>query len=163
MSRPTFAKAWAAAIRIYSPIDSGAKVAKIIGGKVDLNIAPKGKWTNTCAVRMSYILNQSGHLIPFSPSKTVSGSNGQWHYYYVQDLITYLQRVWGKPDKVINYPVTNTELKNKKGLILFSVTGWIGASGHATLWNGSECYDSCYFASPETNYRTDQALFWELK
>jgi len=67
MTRPSFTAAWAASQRIYDPVNSGAKVAKMIGGNVATNINnpdPKQQWLNTCAVRMSYILNQSGLRIP---------------------------------------------------------------------------------------------------
>ena len=163
MTRPLFVNAWAAASRIYDPINSGAKVAQIIGGKVAANIAPNGKWKNTCAVRISYILNQSGMLIPYTPEKTVSGGNKQWHFYYVRDVIAFLRQRWGEADQIIKYPLNGKELHNKKGLILFRVNGWVDADGHATLWNGNTCYDQCYFNEPGINYQTNEALFWELK
>ncbi|MFH7439501.1 cytoplasmic protein, partial [Pseudomonas syringae pv. tagetis] len=27
-------------------------------------------------------------------------------------------------------------------------------------FDGSICYDHCYFIEPGVNYRTDQAIFW---
>ena len=56
MSRPSFITAWAASQRIYDPINSGARVAKVIGGNVEKNInhsTAVQRWNNTCAVRMS--------------------------------------------------------------------------------------------------------------
>jgi hypothetical protein len=50
----------------------------------------------------------------------------------------------------------------KKGLILFEVSGWDDARGHATLFNGSVCYDHCYFNEPNATYRTERANFWSL-
>ena len=38
MSRPSFIAAWAASQRIYDPVNSGARVAKVIGGNVEKNI-----------------------------------------------------------------------------------------------------------------------------
>lgn len=65
--RPLFSKAWAASQIIYNKNDTKQerldRVAGIIGGQVARNIYnedPKQKWNNTCAVRMSYILNYSG-------------------------------------------------------------------------------------------------------
>ena len=76
MTRPFFSVAWAASQRIYDPVNSGEKVAQIIGGYVEKNInnpIPQQRWSNTCAVRISYILNQSGMNIPKTPGQTVSG------------------------------------------------------------------------------------------
>ena len=68
MTRPRFNVAWAASRQVYdheAATESAvaARVARVIGGMVDTNI-DSGKWKNTCAVRMSYILGQSGVQIP---------------------------------------------------------------------------------------------------
>lgn len=165
MSKPTFFAAWTAANKIYNPIDPATKVAKTIGGNVAKNINnpdPKQRWSNTCAVRMSYILNQSGVKIPAIRGKTVSGGDGNQYFFRVRNLIDYLKGTWGLPT-VVKYPPSNGgELKGKKGVVLFEISGWGDASGHATLFNGSSCYDHCYFNEPGTNYRTDFANFWSL-
>ncbi len=78
MSRPFFHTAWAAAQRIYDPSNSAEKVANMIGGHVEKNINnpdTNQRWNNTCAVRMSYILSESGVLIPRIPGQTVSGAD----------------------------------------------------------------------------------------
>ncbi|WP_454121412.1 type VI secretion system amidase effector protein Tae4 [Kosakonia sp. Marseille-Q7440] len=163
MAKPTFSAAWAAAMRIYDPADSGAKVAQVIGGKVAMNIAPRGAWVNTCAVRISYILNQTGTTIPFIANKTVSGADGRWYFHYVADVIHFLRQSWGKPDIITRYPPAGGgDLAGKKGLILFEISGWGDATGHATLWNGLQCYDHCYFNEPGVNYKTEHANFWAL-
>ncbi|MCK7577749.1 MAG: type VI secretion system amidase effector protein Tae4 [Chromatiales bacterium] len=59
-------------------------------------------------------------------------------------------------------PSGGGELAGKNGAILFEVSGWSDAQGHATLFNGSACYDHCYFNEPGVNYRTDRASFWSL-
>ncbi|WP_218965090.1 T6SS effector amidase Tae4 family protein [Snodgrassella alvi] len=73
------------------------RVAKIIGGLVAYNINhpdPKLRWNNTCAVRMSYILNQSGFRIPFIPKQTVSGGDKKFKYFYrVNHLINFLYAI----------------------------------------------------------------------
>ncbi|AKJ28714.1 type VI secretion system amidase effector protein Tae4 [Caldimonas brevitalea] len=166
MTRPTFEAAWAASLRIYSPSDSSGKVAQVVGGAVARNInAPAPyKWTNTCAVRMSYILNQSGVLIPARPEATVTGADKRHYFYRVPDLISFLTQQWGKPDLVVPYPPPGGgQLAGKKGVVMFEVTGWRDARGHATLWDGSICYDHCYFNEPGVNYRTDRANFWSLR
>jgi hypothetical protein len=166
MARPPFAAAWTASMRIYDPQDPGGKVAQIIGGNVAKNINnpdPQQRWSNTCAVRMSYILNQSGMLVPKIVGQTVSGSDKRWYFFRVKNLITFLNQRWGKPDLVLQYPPSGGgPLAGKKGLILFEVSGWTDAAGHATLWSGNSCYDHCYFNELGVNYRTDQANFWSL-
>jgi len=162
--RPSFTVAWAAAQRIYDALDPGAKVASVIGGKVAANIAPAGTWTNTCAVRISYILNESGVSIPYAMGKTVSGADKRWYFHYVRDVIAFLRQQWGKPDLVTAYPPSGGgALAGKNGVVLFEVSGWSDAAGHATLFNGTVCYDHCYFNEPGATYRTDRANFWELK
>jgi hypothetical protein len=54
-------------------------------------------------------------------------------------------------------------MAGKQGLILFEVSGWSDALGHATLFDGKACYDHCYFNEPEAKYRTDRANFWSLR
>jgi len=83
MLRPNFTAAWAASQRIYDSTNPGAKVATVIGGYVEKNINnpdPKQRWTNTCAVRMSYILNQAGLIIPKISGQTVSGADRRQYF-----------------------------------------------------------------------------------
>jgi hypothetical protein len=155
MSRPSFITAWAASQRIYDPVNSGARVANVIGGNVEKNInhsTAEQRWNNTCAVRMSYIHGQ-----------TVSGADGRKYFFRVRDLIGFLKQQWGKAE-VVKYPASGGgTLVGKKGVILFEVSGWSDAQGHATLFNGHSCYDHCYFNEPEAKYRTDRANFWDLR
>lgn len=166
MSRPDFKIAWDAALRIYDPDNPGAKVANVIGGKIAFNInnpVESERWTNTCTVRMSYILNESGLLLPHVTGETVSGAEGRWYFFRVHNLIDYLERSWGRPDIVVNDPPSGGgELAGKKGIVLFKVSGWKDATGHATLWNGDRCYDHCYFNKEDTYYHTDSANYWTL-
>jgi len=165
MTRPSFSTAWAASQRIYDPTDSAAKVAQVIGGNVAANINsrdPKLRWNNTCAVRMSYILNQSGLTVPSIPGQTVSGADKRQYFHRIGNLIAFLKQRWG-PAEVVKYPPSGGgTLAGKRGVILFEVSGWSDARGHATLFNGSACYDHCYFNEPEAKYYTDRANFWSL-
>jgi hypothetical protein len=165
MSRPLFRVAWAASQRIYEPSDTGAKVAKVVGGFVEKNINNpdiQQRWSNTCAVRMSYILNESGIRIERIPGQTVSGADGRQYFFRVRNLIDFLKHRWGAPE-IVKYPAENGGLlAGRKGVILFEVTGWSDAQGHATLFDGTRCYDHCYFNHPEAGYRTDRANFWSL-
>jgi hypothetical protein len=76
--------------------------------------------------------------------------------------ISFLKQRWGKPEIVSYPPSGGGQLASKRGVILFEVSGWSDANGHATLFNGSECYDHCYFNEPEATYRTTRANFWSL-
>lgn len=163
MTKPTFKMAWAASQRIYSPANSGEKVAQVIGGDVAAHIRDKkNPWLNTCAVRMSYILGQSGLEIPATSGKTKKGGDKKNYFYRVRDVIAFLKSQWGMPEK-ISYPLSGGALAGRKGVILFDVEGWSDASGHASLFNGSTCYDHCYFNEPGATYRTPNANFWTLQ
>lgn len=135
----------------------------MIGGDVAANIHDKANpWTNTCAVRMSYILNQSGVTIPAEPGKTKKGAGKQNYFYRVKDVSAFLRHRWGAPEIVAYPPGGGGSLVGRKGIVLFEVQGWSNASGHATLFNGVACYDHCYFDEPGVAYRTSQADFWVL-
>lgn len=143
----------------------GGKVADVIGGNVAVNVNnpdQRMRWVNTCAVRLSYILNYSGLLVPRIPGQTVSGADKRWYFFRVRNLISFLEQQWGKAEIVKYPPSGGGTLQGKKGLILFEVSGWSDAQGHATLFNGSICYDHCYFNEPGVKYRTDRAYFWSL-
>lgn len=166
MSRPRFNDAWAASLRIYDRDNSAARVAEVIGGYVAKNINnpnPDQRWKNTCAVRMSYILGEAGLTLPAIRGKTVSGADKRQYFFRVRDLIYFLTRHWGKPE-VVDYPASGGGiLAGRQGVILFEVSGWDDALGHATLYDGSICYDNCYFNEPGAKYRTDRANFWSLQ
>ncbi|WP_199272351.1 type VI secretion system amidase effector protein Tae4 [Paraburkholderia acidisoli] len=152
-------------MRIYDPADPGKKVAEVIGGNVAKNInSPEvaTRWSNTCAVRMSYILNEAGLAIPAMTGKTVSGADKRQYFFRVKDLIVFLKHRWGQAEVVAYPPSGGGTLAEKKGVILFEVSGWSDAAGHATLFDGKSCYDHCYFNEPEVKYRTDRANFWSL-
>lgn len=165
--RPSFISAWNAAKYIYDEKNTIKRVKDVIGGRIKENFEipyEKGGWVNSCAVRMSYVLNHTGHPIPRNVPLTVSGGDKKWYYYRVKDLIRYLRSEWGEPDSIISYPKIPVEkLQGKKGLILFEVSEWQDAAGHATFWDGIMCSDHCYFNDPgNINYITNAANFWEL-
>ena len=157
--RPIFQTMWHHFVTIY---DGGSilSVGKKIGGKVQENIElgvkdPKTGFTNACAIRMSYSLNNSGTFIYKGAWKTVSGGNKEQYIYRVSDLIKYLTQTFGKPDKVVKNPKPS-DFANLKGILIFGVQ-WSDATGHATLWNGSGCSDHCYFPVAA------EASIWLLK
>lgn len=104
MNRPFFNSAWAASLRIYDPVNPGLKVARVIGGYVEKNINnpdPSQKWNNTCAVRMSYILNESGVTIPKITGKTVSGKDKR-QYFFASVILLHFLTVAGVFRKLLN-------------------------------------------------------------
>ncbi len=151
-------------MRIYDPVNSAERVASIVGGQIAANIRSlQHPWRNTCAVRLSYVLNYTGVHIPRAVTQTVTGADHRNYFFRVRDVIRFLEHRWGKADAVAKYPPpSGGELSGKKGVVLFEVRGWDDAAGHATLWNGTQCYDHCYFNEPGANYRTDRASFWAL-
>lgn len=156
--RPKFNIVKANFVRIYGKGDL-IEVGDKIGGKVKYNIDlgvkdPNIGFTNGCAIRMSYALNQSGVFIPQKPWKTVSGEHGRWYIYRVKDLITFLKTTFGEPDRSVKQPKPQN-FKGQKGIIVFNVD-WQDATGHATLWDGQSCSDNCHFPI------ASEALLWRL-
>lgn len=150
-SRPSFGSMYANFQRVKTSV---GEVGSHIGGKVGANIA-SGIFTNACAIRISYALNHSGAPVARGVWATSSGQDGKWYLYRVNDLLPYLTQKFGPPDAVVQSP-TPASFAGKKGIIVFKVSQWSDATGHATLWNGSSCADSCYF--PESS----EASLWIL-
>lgn len=135
-----------------------------IGGKVKLNY-DIGVFTNACATRISRALNLSGetHRIPYFKTKNSvgedvvqvsSGGKKNWYIFRVKAMIEYLTQSYGSPS--ISLPSDYKKLlSGKKGVIIFEVSGWADASGHADLWNGKTCVGSDY------GEKSSRILFWE--
>ncbi|MCW8935782.1 MAG: type VI secretion system amidase effector protein Tae4 [Gammaproteobacteria bacterium] len=134
-------------------------VGTFIGGNVNHNInnltPAEGKFENACAIRMSYALNKAGSKVPFIRGKTVSGKNGNWYIYTVETLKQHLIDTFGEADVSVTTPKP-LDFKNKKGILIFDVN-WQDATGHATIWDGVNCSDKCYFP------KASKAYLWELK
>lgn len=158
--RPKLSIATQAFKRVYDDIGKDVpSVGTLIGGKVDYNIntltPAQGRFENACAIRMSYVLNESGFKISYQRGKTVSGKNGNWYLYKVEDMKKHLRDTLGKPDMDISNP-KETDFNKKKGILVFDVS-WSDATGHATIWNGTSCSDKCYFP------KASRAYLWVLK
>ncbi len=157
MSRPSLAKAKKAFKEVYDNVGKTVSgVGRKIGGKVDYNInkITIGRFENACAIRLSYVLNQTGYKVPKILGETVSGQAGNWYIYRITALIPHLIKQFGKPDYVFNNP-TQQKLKNHKGILVFEVS-FRNATGHATIWDGVNCSDQCYFV------QSKKAYLWEL-
>jgi hypothetical protein len=155
--RPTLSQA----VRAFAVVNkSVSEVGTFIGGKVDYNIntitKAEGRFENACAIRISYILNSTGNKIPLIAGQTISGKDGNWYIFRVKTLIQYLNKTFGAPDHIIENP-TAAKLAKNKGIVVFEVNQWIDASGHATVWDGKNCSDKCYFLEAK------RVHIWTLK
>ena len=138
MARPGFANAWSRFAEINLPV---AQVGQKIGGKVQQNIVG-GIFRNACPIRMSYVLNRTGTPIPSAGYHVVSGDDRRWYMFRVAEMMTFLERTFGTPDKVANASQPS-DFNQMKGVLLVRGTGWSDALGHVTLWNGQLRSDSC--------------------
>lgn len=142
---------------------------------------------NGCALRVSYALNMAGMLIPEkSPVLPVTKKGGKrilkggnkyipdgdkyYYIYSVENLISFLEFCWGKADKRIPVPKGISQLDtlkamNKKGIIIFYISGYSDATGHATIWDGERCLDGSDYYEPSKHPKQTLTYikFWELK
>jgi hypothetical protein len=111
---------------------SGAK--RIIGGHVDAD------WiTNTCAVRISRVLDYSGLAIPNGDSTlaVVSGGDKLWYSYRQKELQAWFTRRVGAPSLTLGASPDKRKLWNLKGFIGFDIH-FSDATGHFDLWDGKQ-------------------------
>ena len=155
-NKPNFIRAWNFFSEINVPVK---KVGEIIGGHVQMNI-DSGVFQNACPIRMSYVLNKCGISIPKGGRyAVVSGNDKKQYMYRVNDMINYLEYIFGKPDLTIKSP-KQTDFNGRKGIIVFSGSGWSNARGHVTFWNGSICSDACHFMNSENGSFTPEKGFF---
>ncbi|WP_205880074.1 type VI secretion system amidase effector protein Tae4 [Lampropedia aestuarii] len=107
-----------------------SEVGEHIRGKVGINIA-SGIFTNACAIRISYALNNSGPPVSRGVWATSSGKDGKWYLYRANDLVPYLTKKFGSPDITVESP-KSSDFSGKKGIIVFRVNQWSDVTGHAT-------------------------------
>lgn len=136
----------------------------LVGGKVAQNGNNK-TFSNSCAIRLSYALNQSGCEIPYAKGKTVSGDDGNWYFFRLADLSAFLQSQWGAP-QTLGTDNWKSALANQTGIIAYQVQ-WADATGHLSLWNGQTNVDGPAhdYSNPATrnNAPFTGMLFWPLK
>jgi hypothetical protein len=141
----------------------GKDLKKKIGGEVD-----NDSFVNLCVIRLSYAMNRAGLLIPGKQVlkwyakdadgnphvyAVVRGRDGLYYGRSVAETYHYLAEKYGKPDIELAGPfpadangdISPSDLKGKKGVLIFLVKGWGDANGHATLWNGNAVADNEYF------------------
>lgn len=133
------------------------EVKQRIGGRVNAD------WIeNTCAIRMSRAFNYASEetLIEFVPPRsTISGDDGHWYYYRVNDFINHMKSNFGLPSVTAAGDGTLSTIlpfQGKRGVIVFQVSTWSDATGHITLWNGNTCIvNDCYFE------QATSVMLWE--
>lgn len=157
--RPKFHNAWVAFQPVRVPV---AQVGQKIGGKVQQNIDSK-VFTNACPIRMSYVLNSTGHLIKTNQHPTVSGADGKRYLFRVSDMMDQREKSFGNPDKTAKSP-SPAAFANLQGILVVRGHGWRDAKGHVTLWDGSGCSDTCHLLNDPENgtFVPDTASIWVL-
>jgi len=154
---------WKELLKNFPNKDAGTVFTEI-GGKVKLNY-DIGVFSNACATRISKTLNFSGemHRIPFYKSKDTkgndvvqvsSGGKKNWYIYRVKILTQYLSEIYGKPQSMTPSQYKKL-LSGRKGIIIFEVSGWGDATGHADLWDGKKVVGSDY------GQKSSIVHFWE--
>lgn len=128
-------------------------VRRHIGGQ----IANLAAGTNTCVMRMSLAFNAAGsqYKLPKNMKHpvrldTLTGKDNKNYAFNVTQFVKYLHWRFGKPtistqysdvSKATNYKQAVSESKDpfagKTGIIAWHVHGWTDATGHFTLWDGT--------------------------
>ncbi|MDR1063077.1 MAG: type VI secretion system amidase effector protein Tae4 [Azoarcus sp.] len=63
----------------------------------------------------------------------VSGADGQWYIYRINDMLDYLEFAFGQPDKKITSAPRESDFSGLKGILVATGSGWDDARGHVTL------------------------------
>jgi hypothetical protein len=141
---PKFEDMWAA-----YPHGEAKDVKKLLGGAVDAD------WvTNTCVVRVSYVLGKLGQPVPVGSTNkgvkltTIRTAANMPVAFRVAELNPYMQVKYGPPAVTVKNPGAGVPdaFKNKVGIIQF-VVAFSDASGHFDLWDGftQQCAHDCYW------------------
>ena len=155
--RPKFETMWSN----FSTVNGSVLfVGKKIGGKVGENIELGTRdtvngFTNACAIRMSYALNYSGVKVGSGPWAKVSGADKNWYIFRVKDMLKFLNARFGRADKIVIDPKAS-DFAGLKGILAFEVSHWLDATGHLTLWNGTNASDHEFFG------KASKAYLWSL-
>jgi len=143
-------------------------------------------YINTCAVRMSYALNRSGLRLGKAPSNggTLEGGDGYNYWIRVQDVKGELMtRFKGADEELVlklapQSAITNPTIFNKafmerwqqardfmdmklagrNGIVVFETSGYLGATGHFTLWDGKAM--ELAFAPGHNDREIGSYYFW---
>src|SRR4051794_9921318 len=128
-TRPTWASFWNA-YPDYGYYPDAADAKAYVGGT-----ASEGWITNTCAIRMSAGLNESGVPVPanFPGLVTIKGADKKHYGIRVAEMRKWLPTVLGAPDldikKKDGEAFDKTTISTKKGIIAFDIH-FSDATGH---------------------------------
>ena len=112
-------------------------------------------YVNSCAFRMSFGLNHAGMKLPKRKDPhdlVVKGDDGLYYWGRVRELYDVMRfDLFGPPDLEFSLPKAKVgetkigpsddqwqQLRNKRGIVTFHVSGWTNAFGHFTLWDGKD-------------------------
>jgi len=116
------------------PQGTPSAAKSVIGGKVD------AEWIdNTCAIRVSRVLDYSGGpAIPAHDPKlhVVSGADHRWYSYRQKELQGWFTTSFGAPSMTLGASPNRRKLKNLQGFIAFDIH-FADATGHFDLWDGN--------------------------
>lgn len=143
-------------------------------------------YENTCAVRMSYALNRSGLKLGNAPSNggEIAANDGFLYWIRVSELSPYLEKQFKGADEELTLPVIPAtlidddaelavrfkarvklaedwlaaRLAGRRGIVVFKVGGWVGATGHFTLWDGTD--RTLAYAAPHDDPTNKLYYFW---
>jgi hypothetical protein len=118
-----------------------------VGGQVD-----NDQFSNTCTLRMSEAFNLAGQPIPKNHPGllTVLGGDKRNYAIRVAEFKKYMLSSYGNPDMVRTPPkganagVERADFANLRGVLCFEVH-FSDATGHFTLWDGSQVVHGDYF------------------
>ncbi|XP_031561922.1 uncharacterized protein LOC116297774 [Actinia tenebrosa] len=106
--------------------------------------------SNTCAMRVSYAMIKSGYTINISSGQfnwsgvRASRKGNEKYIIRVATWRRYLESKKGLADVV---STSQSSYSGKKGIIVFQDCGFVTATGHVDLYDGSDCKGHCYFSS----------------
>ncbi|WP_208456230.1 T6SS effector amidase Tae4 family protein [Burkholderia latens] len=91
-------------------------------------------------------------------------ADGNACLFRVNDMMAYVERVFGRPDKIVKSPRPD-DFAGMKGIIVVKGSGWRNARGHVTLWDGARCSDTCHLMADPENGRfiPDAGSLWVLQ
>ena len=144
---------------------STQQVRQLIGGA-----ANNSRFENTCVLRMSRAFNYANAQARIPGGKTglytVLGADKLHYALRVAEFREYMLDTYGNPQKVSvlkDKKLDKTKFIGAAGVICFDVSGWGDATGHFSLWDGSNCSycgDHEYFNMVE-GVRTNRISLWQ--
>lgn len=127
------------------------QVYSLVGGNVySLYLSNPAKYNNACALRVSRALLYSGVTIPNKPGYTFKGGDNKYYFLSSAHLNTFMTKTFGTGTIISpnsfnsNYSNFRTVLGTQKAIYIMrpNYPGQFGAMGHATLYDGNDCFNT---------------------